>query len=39
MESAGGSVVDKNGDFLKYNTKDDLLSPAFFAFGTKTPTF
>ncbi|SMN00581.1 3'(2'),5'-bisphosphate nucleotidase [uncultured Candidatus Thioglobus sp.] len=39
LESAGGSVVDKNGDFLKYNTKDDLLSPAFFAFGTKTPTF
>ncbi len=33
LQNAGGSVVDENGAPLKYNTKDDLLSPAFFASG------
>ena len=33
LQNAGGSVVDKNGKALKYNTKDDLLSPVFFASG------
>ncbi|MDG2353824.1 MAG: 3'(2'),5'-bisphosphate nucleotidase CysQ [Gammaproteobacteria bacterium] len=33
LQNAGGSVVDKNGQALKYNTKDDLLSPVFFASG------
>jgi 3'(2'), 5'-bisphosphate nucleotidase len=30
---AGGSVLDENGAPLRYNTKDDLLSPIFFASG------
>ncbi|MBT3195129.1 MAG: 3'(2'),5'-bisphosphate nucleotidase CysQ [Candidatus Ruthia sp.] len=33
LQNAGGSVVDENGQALKYNTKDDLLSPVFFASG------
>ncbi|SMN13452.1 3'(2'),5'-bisphosphate nucleotidase [Bathymodiolus heckerae thiotrophic gill symbiont] len=33
LQNAGGSVVDKNGNPLRYNTKDDLLSPIFFASG------
>ncbi|MEO1890866.1 MAG: 3'(2'),5'-bisphosphate nucleotidase CysQ [Candidatus Thioglobus sp.] len=33
LQNAGGSVIDKNGEALKYNTKDDLLSPVFFASG------
>ncbi|HAO70588.1 MAG TPA: 3'(2'),5'-bisphosphate nucleotidase [Gammaproteobacteria bacterium] len=33
LQNAGGSVIDKNGEVLKYNTKDDLLSPVFFASG------
>ena len=33
LEAAGGSVVRKNGEPLRYNTKDSLLSPAFFASG------
>ncbi len=33
LQNAGGSVVDANGESLQYNTKDDLLSPDFFARG------
>jgi 3'(2'), 5'-bisphosphate nucleotidase len=33
LEAAGGSVVDKNGNSLRYNAKDDLLNPDFFALG------
>lgn len=33
LQGAGGSVVDEQGRALKYNTKDDLLSPTFFASG------
>ena len=31
LKCAGGSVVDDNGKELRYNTKDDLTSPVFFA--------
>jgi 3'(2'), 5'-bisphosphate nucleotidase len=31
LQGAGGSVIDKFGNPLKYNTKDDLISSAFFA--------
>ncbi|SHN94072.1 3'(2'),5'-bisphosphate nucleotidase CysQ [bacterium endosymbiont of Bathymodiolus sp. 5 South] len=33
LQNAGGSVLDENGAPLRYNTKDDLLSPIFFASG------
>ncbi len=33
LQNAGGRVVDANGAPLRYNTKEDLLSPAFFASG------
>lgn len=33
LESAGGQVIDKQGRTLKYNTKEDLTSPVFFASG------
>lgn len=33
LQNAGGSVADEQGQALKYNTKDDLLSPIFFASG------
>lgn len=33
LQNAGGSVVNENGEPLKYNTKDSLLSPTFFASG------
>lgn len=33
LESAGGSLVDANGNPLRYNTKDSLLNPEFFARG------
>jgi 3'(2'), 5'-bisphosphate nucleotidase len=33
LQNAGGSVLDENDNPLKYNTKDDLLSPIFFASG------
>ncbi|VVM20784.1 3'(2'),5'-bisphosphate nucleotidase (EC [uncultured Gammaproteobacteria bacterium] len=33
LQNAGGCVVDENGAPLRYNTKDDLLSPTFFASG------
>ena len=31
LQGAGGSVVDEDGKPLKYNIKDDLISPIFFA--------
>ncbi len=31
LQCAGGSVVDESGNALSYNTKQDLLSPVFFA--------
>jgi 3'(2'), 5'-bisphosphate nucleotidase len=34
LQNAGGSVLDENGAPLRYNTKDDLLSPIFFASGS-----
>ncbi len=33
LQNAGGSVVDENGEPLRYNTQESLLSPTFFAFG------
>ncbi|SFV86748.1 3'(2'),5'-bisphosphate nucleotidase [hydrothermal vent metagenome] len=33
LENAGGSVIDENGEPLRYNTQDSLLSPIFFASG------
>ncbi|MDC9715101.1 MAG: 3'(2'),5'-bisphosphate nucleotidase CysQ [Gammaproteobacteria bacterium] len=33
LQNAGGSVVDENGNPLRYNAKDDMLSPIFFASG------
>jgi 3'(2'), 5'-bisphosphate nucleotidase len=33
LQNAGGSVMDEHGKSLKYNTKDNLLSPTFFASG------
>ncbi|KAA0445272.1 MAG: 3'(2'),5'-bisphosphate nucleotidase CysQ [Candidatus Thioglobus sp.] len=33
LQNAGGFVVDENFEPLKYNSKDSLLSPVFFASG------
>jgi 3'(2'), 5'-bisphosphate nucleotidase len=33
LESAGGRMIDRLGEPLRYNTKDDLLNPHFLAFG------
>ncbi|MBC8493951.1 MAG: 3'(2'),5'-bisphosphate nucleotidase CysQ [Candidatus Thioglobus sp.] len=33
LEAAGGCVVDENNQPLRYNTKDSLSSPVFFASG------
>ena len=33
LESAGGRMIDTNGQPLRYNSKDDLLNPHFLAFG------
>jgi 3'(2'), 5'-bisphosphate nucleotidase len=33
LESAGGRMIDRRGEPLRYNTKDDLLNPHFLAFG------
>ena len=33
LESAGGRMIDSSGQPLRYNSKDDLLNPHFFAFG------
>ncbi len=36
--AAGGHVVDQEDNALKYNTKNDLLSPMFFASGANPPS-
>jgi 3'(2'), 5'-bisphosphate nucleotidase len=33
LHSAGGYVIDMFDNYLKYNTKNDILSPMFFASG------
>lgn len=33
LETAGGAVLDLRGEPLRYNTKDSLLNPDFFAIG------
>jgi 3'(2'), 5'-bisphosphate nucleotidase len=33
LESAGGRMIDMDGQPLRYNAKDDLLNPHFLAFG------
>jgi 3'(2'), 5'-bisphosphate nucleotidase len=33
LESAGGRMIDRAGQPLRYNSKDDLLNPHFLAFG------
>jgi 3'(2'), 5'-bisphosphate nucleotidase len=33
LESAGGRMIDRAGQSLRYNSKDDLLNPHFLAFG------
>lgn len=33
LEQAGGVLVDETGTALRYNTKDSLLNPHFFAWG------
>jgi 3'(2'), 5'-bisphosphate nucleotidase len=33
LETAGGAVLDLAGEPLRYNTKDSLLNPEFFAVG------
>ena len=33
LKSAGGNVIDYNGNQLLYNTKSDFISPVFFATG------
>ncbi len=33
LESAGGYMIDLEGQPLRYNTKADLLNPYFLAFG------
>ena len=33
LESAGGRMIDLDGQPLRYNSKDDLLNPHFMAFG------
>ncbi|HIG89261.1 3'(2'),5'-bisphosphate nucleotidase CysQ [Candidatus Thioglobus sp.] len=34
LEGAGGQVLGEDGKPLRYNTKDDLISPIFFASGS-----
>jgi 3'(2'), 5'-bisphosphate nucleotidase len=33
LESAGGRMIDRHGEPLRYNSKDDLLNPHFLAYG------
>ena len=33
LEQAGGTIVDLQGEVLRYNTKESLLNPAFVALG------
>jgi 3'(2'), 5'-bisphosphate nucleotidase len=39
LECAGGSIVDLHGQPLRYNTKDSLLNPEFFACGVAPPAW
>ena len=39
LECAGGSIVDTQGRPLRYNTKDSLLNPEFFACGIAPPAW
>lgn len=39
LECAGGSIVDLQGQPLRYNTKDSLLNPEFFACGIAPPAW
>lgn len=39
LECAGGSIVDLQGRPLRYNTKDSLLNPEFFACGIAPPAW
>jgi len=39
LECAGGSIVDLQGEPLRYNTKDSLLNPEFFACGIAPPAW
>jgi len=36
LEASGGCVVDASGALLRYNTKESLLNPHFFALGDAT---
>ena len=36
VEEAGGLITDTNMQPLRYNTKEELLNPHFFAFGDKS---
>ena len=39
LECAGGSIVDREGYALRYNTKESLLNPEFFACGIAPPAW
>lgn len=39
LECAGGSIVDREGNVLRYNTKASLLNPEFFACGIAPPAW
>jgi 3'(2'), 5'-bisphosphate nucleotidase len=39
LECAGGSIVDGEGNTLRYNTKASLLNPEFFACGVAPPAW
>lgn len=39
LECAGGSIVDREGKVLRYNTKESLLNPEFFACGIAPPAW
>ncbi len=39
LECAGGSIVDREGKVLRYNTKASLLNPEFFACGIAPPAW
>jgi len=36
VESAGGTVIQRNGQPLLYNAKEDILNPEFLAFGDRS---
>jgi len=39
LESAGGYMIDLEGQPLRYNTKGDLLNPFFLAFGDRAQNY